>query len=290
MAQKIQDTHLIQLDYVKCVFHPKKLASFVSCILANIVAVYAVLLCFSWDPSTQNSCLSVKQCSTKQPPMLQRRGACLTYRSKCHHMFPTSHERFALYKPGRVADLFRFVLNTQVHQLGNHLFSVKCQVASRCTHSTTGPRLPAQSHAFVLFSIRELVYSSTERLIGVVFTCRCRPECIFIQQCHGHAQHPMDIYNGGKITLCKWMLAVWLSHSIERTAIRCTRRPRWLREAHNMWLAFCGSVVLRIPHVRHSSGRVFSLRLVSHTRAMAQFECGEPFEWILRINCILYGR
>ena len=31
---------------------PKRLASFVSCILANIVAVYAVLLGFSWDPST----------------------------------------------------------------------------------------------------------------------------------------------------------------------------------------------------------------------------------------------
>ena len=101
----------------------------------------------------------------------------------------------------------------KIYQLKNHLSSVKCQVASHCTHSTTVPRLPTQNHAFVLSSTRELVYSSTERLIGV-FTCRCRPECIFIQQCGGHAQHPMDIYNtprGGTCTLCKWMLAVWLS-------------------------------------------------------------------------------
>ena len=104
---------------------PKRLASFVSCILANIVAVYAGLLSSSWDPSTKNFCLSVKQCLTKQPPLLQRRGACLTYRSKCHHMFPTSHERFARYKPARVADLFRLVINTQdLSTQNHHLFSV----------------------------------------------------------------------------------------------------------------------------------------------------------------------
>ena len=49
----------------------------------------------------------------------------------------------------------------KIYQLKNHLSSVKCQVASHCTHETV-PRLPTQNHAFELSSMRELVYSSTE--------------------------------------------------------------------------------------------------------------------------------
>ena len=153
--------------------------------------------------------MSVKQCLTKQPPLLQRRGlASPTVRNVITCFRPPMKDVLGI-SPLVLLICFVWFSIHKIYQLENHLSSVKCQVASHCTHSTTVPRLPTQNHAFVLSSTRELVYSSTERLIGV-FTCRCRPECIFIQQCGGHAQHPMDIYNtprGGTCTLCKWMLA-----------------------------------------------------------------------------------